>query len=1002
MKKILKHGKQVLAFLLVVILTTTLLPTEYLSNILPEKLPWMVKAADIVHSGTDGDLTWSIDSEGCLRISGSGDYKNHAWTTYHDEIKTAVVNVDNITSAHEMFSWCSSLTSLDLSELDTSKVTSMEDMFCGCNSLTSLNLSGFDTVNVKDMTWMFNGCSSLTSLDLSGFNTTKVTYMSGMFMGCNSLTSLNLSGFDTSSVKSVNGMFMFCSSLTSLNLSWFDTSKVETMRDMFSYCNSLTSLDLSGFDTSRVMDMEYMFCGCSSLTSLNLASFDITNVLNVDGIFGDCSHLSKINTPINTDSEKGVLPEADNLQWTDTSGKVCIKLPGNIDHSIVLTRGGTGGGGNSELINYTSKYSLNDTYSFTNGKASGRISLNMLNKFFKPLNAYSLWSENIGADGVCYGMAVSAMASSVYDSPIASSYGKNKLYDVMMNTISTDTGISAKEYVQYAFVSQYTEQAQKERQDLGKSDLNGLYKAVEDNVFDNGEPVSIAIRGDKNNYGHRLWAIGIGENNSEKTEIKVYDCNYPGENCYLTLNKEGGNYTSWEYTLKPGMVWGTGRVNASILYYNPAESFVGQYGRIKNDIPQIGESRPLLTIDNTTSKISTTKGEETEISPDMEDGRFLYIQTDDVVIDSEMPERKSYSYWADLPDKMTVVSTEDTICSVSAGKSALKLDMPKGAEAEFSVSDAGNNSADISKVGDEDFEISYFNAESEDEIDQVTFSSEGREQIQSIQTEEGIEIKSDNLSGLKVSRTEIDKNGNNVKLAEAVVPTNAQNILVKDNNNALLIKEDSDNDGDYDNVITQIPFQKKTEEEPKKTTSLVNTVTDSKVFVSKIRLEGISHNISSGKKITLKADITPANATIKRLTWSTSNPKVANVTQTGVVTLKKKTGGKSVTITATAADGSGISASWKIKSMKGVVKKIAVTGAKTVKAGKSLKLKAKVTATKGANKKLKWTSSNTKYATVTSSGKVKTFKAGKGKMVKITAMATDGSNKKKTVTIKIK
>ena len=88
--------------------------------------------------------------------------------------------------------------------------------------------------------------------------------------------------------------------------------------------------------------------------------------------------------------------------------------------------------------------------------------------------------------------------------------------------------------------------------------------------------------------------------------------------------------------------------------------------------------------------------------------------------------------------------------------------------------------------------------------------------------------------------------------------------------------------------------------------------------------------------------------------------------------------------------------------MKGVVKKVAVSGAKTVKAGKSLKLKAKVTATKGANKKLKWTSSNTKYATVTSSGKVKTFKAGKGKKVKITAMATDGSNKKKTVMIKIK
>ena len=44
-----------------------------------------------------------------------------------------------------------------------------------------------------------------------------------------------------------------------------------------------------------------------------------------------------------------------------------------------------------------------------------------------------------------------------------------------------------------------------------------------------------------------------------------------------------------------------------------------------------------------------------------------------------------------------------------------------------------------------------------------------------------------------------------------------------------------------------------------------------------------------------------------------------------------------------------------------------------MKAGQKLKLKAKVTAAKGANKKLIWTSSNTKYATVSASGKVKTI-----------------------------
>lgn len=176
------------------------------------------------------------------------------------------------------------------------------------------------------------------------------------------------------------------------------------------------------------------------------------------------------------------------------------------------------------------------------------------------------------------------------------------------------------------------------------------------------------------------------------------------------------------------------------------------------------------------------------------------------------------------------------------------------------------------------------------------------------------------------------------------------------------------------------------------------------IKINAMRLSAISNKIAAGKRVKLTADISPVNASDQRLIWSTSNPKVATVSQSGVVTVKKKTGGKSVIITARAADGSGAAATFRIKSMKGVVKKVTIAGAKkrTVKAGQKLKLKAKVTAAKGANKKLIWTSSNTKYATVSASGKVKTKKPGKGKKVKITAMATDGSNKKMTVTIKLK
>lgn len=173
------------------------------------------------------------------------------------------------------------------------------------------------------------------------------------------------------------------------------------------------------------------------------------------------------------------------------------------------------------------------------------------------------------------------------------------------------------------------------------------------------------------------------------------------------------------------------------------------------------------------------------------------------------------------------------------------------------------------------------------------------------------------------------------------------------------------------------------------------------VKVSKIKITGMSGKIAVGKKIQLRASVFPANAANKGVTWKSSNTKVATVNSKGQVTVKKRTGGKTVKIYAVAKDGSGVKGYYTIKSMKGVVKSVKISGKKSVKAGKTLKLKASVSATKGANKTLIWKSSNTKYATV-KNGKVITKRAGRGKKVTITAMATDGSNKKKSVKITIK
>ena len=138
-----------------------------------------------------------------------------------------------------------------------------------------------DRVSFTDTSGMFSGCSSLTALDLSNFDTSKVTGMQGMFYDCSSLTNLDVSSFDTSNVTDMTGMFNGCSSLTTLDLSNFDTSKVTGMSFMFYICPDLTTLDVSSFNTSKVTDMSYMFSSCSNLT-LDCSHWNVDKVTSYD------------------------------------------------------------------------------------------------------------------------------------------------------------------------------------------------------------------------------------------------------------------------------------------------------------------------------------------------------------------------------------------------------------------------------------------------------------------------------------------------------------------------------------------------------------------------------------------------------------------------------------------------------------------------------------------------------------------------------------------------
>lgn len=640
-----------------------------------------------------------------------------------------------------------------------------------------------------------------------------------------------------------------------------------------------------------------------------------------------------------------------------------------------------------DMVSNKLKYSLDNTYSFRN--LTNRIDLKTLKKFFRSAKAYEMYKDKEGTKGQCYGMVVSAIASTIYDSPAVFTYAKNTLYDIKRNTVSSSSQITAKEYVGYAYISQYTKQ-QQELINNGEAELDKVYQAIVNNVVNDDEPVCLGIF--NKDEGHMLWAIGIGENNVKKTEIIVYDCNYPGEKCSVWLNRKNGRYNSWEYKIdKTGSeIWKSEEKDEQLIAYNPTKSFVEQFGKNVGYKPVIaGESRLLINVNNINSKVLDEDENEFVLSPSIENDNITYIRKFEENINQSSDINKTYSFWANIGSEIKFLAGEQkTNCSFAGDESSIDLSIPKNTIANV-IADSKYKDVKLSiDEKSETYQVTYNDVVDEkDEMDQITISGKDARRFNGQQTAEGLIVESDSLKNMQIQLSKVDENGGTEQLSSNDISTNANRILVRNEDNNIIVKEDTNNDGVFDKNIdnTNIKNDK-------------NKI----VKVSTIQLSGISNKIAAGKKIQLKTNIYPVDATNKEVEWKTSNSKVATINNKGIVTTNKNAGGKLVTITATAKDGSNKKAIFKIKVMKGVVKRISLTGKKSLKAGKTMKLKAKVKASKGANKKLLWTSSNKKYATVTFTGKVKALKSGKKKTVTITAIATDGSNKKKAVKIKIK
>ena len=245
---------------------------------------------------------------------------------------------------NRLFSYCSSLTSLDVTHFNTAKVTNMNSMFDSCSSLTSLDVTYFNTANVTGMNNMFYSCSALTTIYASdNFVTDKVEYSYNMFYDCTSLkgTTLeyvasktdhnyancgtdgyftpgcgyaefdNATGTLTFSYKVVKPEGAYDLNVGITEPGWrthkneikkvvFDTSFANARPTSCYYwfyeCKNLANIEgIENLNTEKVTNMELMFASCSALTSLDVTKFNTANVTTLMSMFSNCSSLKSLD-----------------------------------------------------------------------------------------------------------------------------------------------------------------------------------------------------------------------------------------------------------------------------------------------------------------------------------------------------------------------------------------------------------------------------------------------------------------------------------------------------------------------------------------------------------------------------------------------------------------------------------------------------------------------------------------------------------------------------------
>ena len=295
-------------YLILAVLTVALLATTVLA------------AGTETASGTCGEnLTWKLDNEGTLTISGTGAMAMYSrvepapWYEMADDIKTLIVEDGVTIISATAFRECSNLEEVSL---PNTLVKIGESAFYHCDSLTAIEIP--DSVTTMGGS-VFSFCIRLEQVKLPA-GITEINQC--MFQVCHSLKSITIPEGVTWIRKAA---FVECNQLETVN---FPSTLQVIDSEAFCYCYSLTEITIPDGVTQIG---SWAFENCTGLVSVRIPA----SVTSLDYAFYDCSSLTGIwvdeNNRYYSSDSFGVLYNKDKT--------VLEELPGGFEGEYVIPEG---------------------------------------------------------------------------------------------------------------------------------------------------------------------------------------------------------------------------------------------------------------------------------------------------------------------------------------------------------------------------------------------------------------------------------------------------------------------------------------------------------------------------------------------------------------------------------------------------------------------------------------------------------------------------------------